>query len=197
MSKGSGTCDRSGISLEAEYRARAESEIHNEIGTALELQRTGRQWWTKDARVTFQKRKEGWVVDAYSYHIYKAFEEYGIISPIEGEHTYFPSLKAAQSAVSDVSLEIGLNIDSRLTRQRYLSYKVGDLPLAIKREQGHWRVYVTASLMSPNLEKHFNNIKELLDSWKSTGPVATHYPTRKAAHQAVTSWLAQTITIGK
>jgi hypothetical protein len=157
-----------------------------------------RRWWTKDDLVTFHKKEEGWIVGTYSAPICKAFEGYGITSPIEGEHTYFPSLKAAQQAVNDVSLEAGLNIDSRLTRQGWTAYKIGDLPLAIRREKDHWRVLnVPSAPLSPSLERHFNSTKEFRDTWYATGLSVTHYPTRKAAHQAVINGLSQTIAEGK
>jgi hypothetical protein len=163
------------------------------INTTLEIQRFGGRWWTKDERVTFRKSKEGWEVHSFSNPICKAFEEYGLISTIEGECTCFPSLKAAQQAVIDVSLEAGLNVDYRLTRGKFISYKIGDLPLFIRKEKDHWQVYMLSSAWTPSLQKHFNSIQEFLDSWESTNIVLSHYPTRKAAHQAVINWLSQII----
>jgi hypothetical protein len=197
MGKGSGTCDRPGISLEVTDSAKTELNLSMdavEINTALKLQQIGQQWLTKDERVLFRKRKEGWVIFSYSNPIRKAFKEYGLMYQQAGtdsyEYTHFPSLQAAQQAVSDVSLEVGLNIDPRLTKGKSISYKIGDLPLIIKRQKGHWRVY-TISGPTSILKKHFNSTQEFYASWDSTGPVATHYPTQKAAHQAVTNWLAQ------
>jgi hypothetical protein len=203
MGKGGGVCDQPGVSLEAGDKAKAASELHNKIDTTLELERPGHCWFTKDEAVTFQKTKEGWIVHAYSDHICKAFKEYGLIhqqsSTNSYEHIYFSSLKEARQAVNDVSSEVGLNIDSRLTRQHFISYKIGGLPVHIAREENHWRVYVYvhSSLMSSSLEKHFNSRQEFNDAWSATGPSTAHYPTRKAAHQAVTSWLTQTIAEGK
>jgi hypothetical protein len=197
MGKGSGTCARPGSSPEAEYRAKVESELHNEIDTILELQRVKCRWWTKDELVAYQKIKEGWIVCTYSDPIRKAFREYGLISNSSYELTYFPSLKAARQAVNDVSLEVGLNIDSGLTRQQYVAYKMGDSPLRITKVQGHWRVYAISSALAPSLEKYFNSTQEFLDSWKSTDIRFAQHPPRKAAHQAVTNWLSQTIIEGK
>jgi hypothetical protein len=204
MGKGSGACDRPGISLGIFDGAETESTLNggaapvSEINTTLEIQWIGKQWWTKDEAVVFRKRKQGWVVFSYSNAIRKAFEEYGLIHQQAGtssyEHTFLPSLQAARQAVTDVSVEAGLNIDSRLTRQRYIAYKIGDLPLRIRREEGHWRVFWHSLVLSPSLEKYFNSMQEFLASWASTGIRFAHYPTRKAAHQAVTNWLAQTIT---
>jgi hypothetical protein len=198
MGKGSGACDRPGISLEASG-TKTEGTLSggvasaNEINTTLKLQRIGKHWWTKDEVVIFRKRKEGWAADAFLGPICKAFEEYGIIGINSDEHTYFPSLKAARQAVTDVSLEAGLNIDSRLMRGKDISYKIGDLPLHIRRNQGHWRAYRDSSDLPPSLEKHFNSVEELRVAWESTDIVLVHYPTRKDAHQAVLNWLSQTI----
>jgi hypothetical protein len=172
-----------------------------EINTTMELQRVQCRWWTKDEQVFYQKTKEGWEVDTISWPIWKAFAEYGLIHQQAGtnsfEHTHFSSLKAARQAVKDVSLEAGLSIDSRLTRGKLLSYKIGDLPLSIKRNGNHWRVYPLIDELVPSFEKHFNDIKAFYASWYATGPVAIHYPTQKAAHQAVVNWISQTITKGK
>jgi hypothetical protein len=196
MGKGSGSCDaRPGISLEASG-AKTELNLSGEvaeINTTLKLQRVDRYWWTKDQQVAYGKREEGWIVDSTSDPIRKAFEEYGI----SYEHTHFPSLKAVRQAVRDVSLEVGLNIDSRLTRGKYASYKIGDLPLNIKREESYWRVYTPIEEIDelpPILEKYFNSTQEFLDAWTSADIRLVHYPTQKAAHQAVTNWLAQTIS---
>jgi hypothetical protein len=203
MGKGSGNCDRPGATLEASDSTKTELNVSenvtsiSDIDTALELHRLRPGWWTKDERVLFRKRKDGWVISSFSNPICKDFEEYGLISTIEGECTCFPSLKAAQQAVKDVSLEAGLNIDSRLTRQHFISYKIGDLPLNIRRVQGHWWVHMVSSVLSARLQTHFNSTQEFLDSWKSTGIAFAPHPTRKAAHQAVTNWLSQTITKGK
>jgi hypothetical protein len=108
----------------------------SEINTTLKLQQIGHRWFTKDERATYRKRKEGWIVDAISDPVCKAFEEYSIISTIEDAPTFFPSLKAARQAVSEVSLEVGLNIDTGLTRGNFGSYKIKDLPLYIKESGG-------------------------------------------------------------
>jgi hypothetical protein len=198
MGKGSGDCDRPGISLEASDSAKIESTLSEAgVDTTLELQRSERRWWTKDYRVSYRKRKEGWTVFSYSEPIWKAFREYGITSSIEGEPTYFPSLQMARQSVNDVSLEAGLNIDSGLARGKFITYKIGDSPLSITREADHWQMYVHASVLPPNLEKYFNNMKEFNGTWYATGLSTTRYPTRKAARQAVTNWLAQTIIEGK
>jgi hypothetical protein len=167
------------------------------ISTTLELQRIEHRWLTKDDRVTFRKRKRGWAVSTISSPIYKAFREYGVISSIEDEHTCFPSLKMARQAVGDVSLEAGLNIDTRLTRQRSIAYKIGDLPLIIKRQKGYWRVYAISSALSQSLKKYFNSTQEFQDVWESTDSALVHYPTRKAALQAAIIWLSQTVAKGK
>jgi hypothetical protein len=164
-----------------------------EINTTLEALRLGQQWWTKDDQVTFLKMKEGWVVGAYSYPTRKVFEEYGITSMAEGEHTCFPSLKTARQAVNDVSLEAGLNIDSGLTRQRWIAYKIGDLPLSVKRDGKHWRVYAISSDLPQSFKKYFNSVEEFKAAWESTDIALAHYPTRKAAHQAVVNRFSQTI----
>jgi hypothetical protein len=196
MGKGSGNCQRPEISLEASG-TKTESELHNEIDFTLTLRRTKHCWWTKDERASYQKRKEGWVVFSFSDLVCKAFKEYGIIHQQAGanseELTYFPSLKAAQQAVNDVSLEAGLNIDTSLTRQKYVVHNIGDLPLNIKKEESYWRVYSLPVCLSPSLKNHFNSTQEFKAAWESTGIRFTHYPTRKAAHQAVINWLAQTI----
>jgi hypothetical protein len=202
MGKGSGDCHRPGVCLETGDGVRAESELHKEINTTLEHERAERRWWTKDERVVFQKKKEGWIAAAISDPARKAFEEYGIIYQQAGawsyEYTRFPSLKAARQAVTDVSLEAGLNIDPRLTRRRYVSYKIGDLPLIIKREKGHWRIVeINVPAMPASLKKSFHSIHAFSTACESTDIVLAHYPTRKAAHQAVTNWLSQTIAEGK
>jgi hypothetical protein len=207
MGKGNGVCDRPGISLGASDSAKPELNLGggvtsvSEIDTTLLLERVEHRWFTKDERVTFQRRKEGWTAFTFSSPVHKAFKEYGLIhqqsSTNSYDHIYFPSLKAARQAVNDVSLEVGLNIDSRLTRQKHISYKIGDLPVHITREETHWRVYVHSARMSTNLKKHFNSRREFNDAWYATGLSTTHYPTRKTAHQAVKNWLAQSITEGK
>jgi hypothetical protein len=200
MGKGSGTCDRPGISLGTFDSAETESVVSGgiaEINTTLELQRIGKQWWTKDERVSFQKRKQGWVVGTYSGPVHKAFEEYGLLHQQADtsiyDPTFFPSLKAARQAVSDVSLEAGLNIDSRLTRQKFISYKIGDLPLSIGKPNSYWQVYMLSLPLPQSLEKHFNSVEEFRAAWESTNSAFAHHPTRKAGHQAVTNWLSQTI----
>lgn len=169
----------------------------SKINTTLELQRIDHYWWTKDSRVTYQKRKEGWVALAYSDPICKAFNEYGITSNNNYEPTHFPSFKAVRQAVSEVSLEAGLDIDSKLTRQKYAAYKIGDLPLIIMKEEGHWRVHLISAILAQSLQKHFNSAEEFNAAWSTTGLVMSHYLARKAAHQAVINWLSQTITVGK
>jgi hypothetical protein len=197
MGKGSEICDRQGVSLDVTDGVKMESELPNEINTILQLRRVGHRWFTKDGQVTFQRRKEGWIVGAYSEHIWKAFAEYGIIGHQAGtgnyELTHFSSLKAARQAVSDVSLEAGLNIHSRLTRGDFVSYKIKDLPLHIRREEGHWRARRDSLDLSQSLEKYFNSVEEFLVAWESTDIRLVHHPTRKAAHQAVINWLSQTI----
>jgi hypothetical protein len=202
MGKGSGTCDRPGIALgvsdDTETKAILNMDVA-EVNTTLELQRVEHRWFTKDERVTYHKREEGWVVFSFSPPVRKAFEEYGIIHQQPGvynsyEHTYFPSLKAARQAVNDVSLEAELNIDTSLTRQKYVAYKIGDLPLRIRKDQGHWRVHAVSSAQPQSLQNHFNSTQECLAAWQSTDSAFAHYPTRKAAHQAVLNWLSQTIT---
>jgi hypothetical protein len=169
-----------------------------EINTTLKLQRAEHRWWTKDERAIFQRKKEGWAIFSISDPIRKAFREYGIVSPIEVEPICFPTLKAAQQAVTDVSLEAGLNIDSRLTRQKYIAYKIGNLPLNIRREKGHWRVLNGHSAyLPPILKKHFNSMQEFHSAWYAIDSGLAPHPTRKAAHQAVINWLSQTVTVGK
>jgi hypothetical protein len=196
MGKGSGACGRPGISLEAGHRERAEKNepvADAEIKTTLELERVEGRWFTKDNLVAYQKTKEGWRVGSISVAVRKAFNEYGI----SYKYTCFPSLKAARKAVSDVALETGLNIDSRLTRGKLLSYKTGDLPFYISKAQGHWRVYALIDEVPQSLQKYFNSVEEFRAAWNATSPVTTHYPTRKAAHQAVINWLDQTVAKGK
>jgi hypothetical protein len=207
MGKGSGICDRPGISLAVADGAKTESNFSegftsvSEINTGLELQVVKHQWFTKDERVAYHKRKKGWIVGAYSNPICKAFEEYGIIHQQTGtssyEHTYFPSLKEARKAVNDVAVEAGLDIDARLTRGKYIAYKIGDLPLSIRGTQGHWWAHAISSDLPQSLKKHFNTTQDFRAAWDSTDIRLVHYPTRKAAHQAVINWLAQTITEGK
>jgi hypothetical protein len=192
MGKGSMVCDRPVIPLGASDDAEPKATLNMgvaEINTTLELQRAEHRWWTKDYLTTFQKRKWGWVVFTYSTPVRKAFREYGIIDP-----TRFPSLKEARQAVNDVSLEVGLNIDPRLTRENFIAYKIGDLPLIIRRGEAHWLVRRDSSCLSQSLKKHFNSVKEFRAAWESTDSAFVHYPTRHAAHQAVTNWFAQTIT---
>jgi hypothetical protein len=205
MGKGSGTCQRPAASLEASDSASPELNLSggvalNEINTTLKLQRTEHRWWTKDDLVSYQKTKEGWIVDSISDPVCKVFREYGLTSPMgpplvvqDPECTFFSSLKAARQTVSDVSLEVGLNIDSRLTRQKYVAYKIGDLPLSIKRDKDHWWVHVHSSSLPQSLKKHFNTIQGFHVAWASTDIGLAHYPTQKAAHQAVINWLSQTI----
>jgi hypothetical protein len=204
MGKGSGNCGRPEISLAVTDGTETDSTLSGEvagINTTLGIHRFGRQWWTKDDRVTFQKRKEGWIVGVYSNPVRKAFKEYGLIYQQAGtfsyEHTCFPSLKAARQAVNDVSLEAGLNIDCRLTRGKSISYRIGDLPFNIKREESYWRVYSLIDELPQGLKKHFNSTEEFNTAWESTDIGFAHYPTRKSAHQAVINWLSQTITEGK
>jgi hypothetical protein len=204
MGKGSGNCDRPAVSLEAADDTEPKAILNMnvaEINTTLELQGAGGGWWTKDEEASFQKRKEGWVVDAYSDHICKAFEEYGLIHQQAGtssyEYTYFPSLKAARQVVDDVSLEAGLNIASGLTRENFISYKIGDLPLRVRKCQGQWQVCNHLSALPQSLQKYFNTTKEFRAAWQSTSSAFAHYSTRKAAHQAVINWLSQTIAEGK
>jgi hypothetical protein len=204
MGKGSGACDRPGITLAVTDSIKTESTLNggiasvHKINTTLELQRPGQCWFTKDDQATFLKKKEGWIVDSTSDPIRKAFKEYGITSTIYYKPTYFPSLKTARQAVSDVSLETGLNIDSRLTRQKYAAYKIGDLPLRIRKNQGYWRIITGTLLVMPaSLKKDFHTVEEFYDAWSATGSGMSHYPTRSSAHQAVTNWLAQTIAVGK
>jgi hypothetical protein len=204
MGKRSGTCDRPGISLEASDGTETESVLSGEvagINTTLRIHRFGNQWWTKDERIFYRKRKEGWVVYSFSTPVRKAFEEYGLIHQQAGtfsyEHTCFPSLKAARQAVNDVCLEAGLSIDSRLTRGASISYKIGDLPFNIKREESYWRVYALIDEVPQVLQNHFNSTEEFNTAWESTDSALAHYPTRKAAHQAAINWLSQTITKGK
>jgi hypothetical protein len=165
----------------------------SETNTTLEIQRFGKQWWTKDEQVSYHRKKEGWIVITGSEPIWKAFREYGITSSIEGAPTYFPSLQMARQAVSDVSLEAGLNIDSRLMRGKFISYKIGDLPVRITREEGHWLVRRDSAALSQSLKKHFNSVKEFKAAWESTDIALAYYPSRNAAYQAVTNWLAQII----
>jgi hypothetical protein len=198
MGKGSGVCDRPGISLEASDSAEIESTLSGaEINTTLKLQRFGKQWFTKDYMVTFQKRKEGWTSFSYSEPIRQAFKEYGLIYQQAGtssyELTYFPTLQEAQQAVSDVSLEAGLSIDSRLTRGASISYKIGNLPLIIKRNGNHWRVYAPSDEGPAYLENHFDSVEEFVAAWESADSALAHYLTRSSAHQAVINWLAQII----
>jgi hypothetical protein len=203
MGKGSGNCDRPGIPLRASDNTKTELNLDegvisvSEIDTTLELQRLEGRWVTKDDLVIFQKRKEGWAPFSFSSPILKVFKEYGLVDKQAGtsnyELTHFSSLKAARQAVNDVSLEAGLNIDSRLTRGKILSYQIGDLPVRITREEKHWRVYVRETALPQSLQKHFKNIKEFNGTWYATGPVAIHYPTRKSGQQAVINWLAQII----
>jgi hypothetical protein len=202
MGKGSGACDRPGISLVITDSAKTELNLSgdvasaSEINTTLELLKLEARWWTKDDQVTFLKKREGWIVDSFSDNVHKAFREYGLMYQPAGtssyEHAYFPSLKAAKQAVTDVSLEAGLNIDSRLTRQKHISYKIGDVPLRIMRGEGHWRVNALTSALPPSLQKHFNSAEEFRASWYTTNSIP-HHPTRKAAHQAVINWLSQII----
>jgi hypothetical protein len=206
MGKRSGTCDRPGIPLETSDSAKTELNLGGdvasvgEINTTLKLQQLGHCWFTRDAKVSFLKRKKGWTAFSFSDPIWKAFEEYGIIHQQAGtfnfEHTLFPSLKAARQAVNDVSLEVGLNIASRLTRQHYVAYKIGDLPLRISRNQGHWRIIESTADLSPGLKENFRSIHAFNVAWAAANITLDH-PTRKAAHQAVLNWLAQTIAIGK
>lgn len=199
MDKGRGVCARAEISLEAaddtELKVILSIDV-GEINTTLELQCLRQHWFTKDRRVSYRKRIRGWEVFSYSDPIRKAFREYGIISASSYEPISFPSLKFARQAVSDVSLEAGFNIASKLTRQRYVAYKIGDLPLNIRREQDYWRVVALSSALPLSLKKHFNSTQGFRAAWESTDIGFAHYPSRKAAHQAVTNWLSQTITKG-
>jgi hypothetical protein len=205
MEKGSGN----GISMGSSDRAKTELNLGDavasvsEIDTTLELQRLEGRWFTKDERVVFRKRKQGWTAFSYSDPIRKAFEEYGIIISTAGTNSYAPicfsSLKEARQAVNDVSLEAGLNIDFRLTRQHYVSYKIGDLPLRISKNQSHWRIIESTVPRVPplaSLQTHFNSTQEFRDAWKAAD-ITREHPTRKAAHQTVINWLSQTIAKGK
>jgi hypothetical protein len=200
MGKGSGTCQRPGITLEASgaetelYLSGDVASVSDEINTTLELHTFEGRWFTKDYLVTFERRKEGWTVFTFSDPIYKACREYGVISTIKGEHSYFPSLKAARQSVNDVSLEAGLNIDSGLARGKFCSYEIGDLPLSIGKANNRWRVYAISAPLHQSLQDHFNSVEEFRAAWESTDSAFAHYPTRKAAHQAALNWLAQTIT---
>jgi hypothetical protein len=201
MRKGSGNSQRHGISLEASG-VKINAGHLNEINTTFNLRRVEHRWFTKDEQVVFGKRKEGWVIFSFSYLVRKVFNEYGLISQQTGtvdyEPTCFPSLKVARQAVNDVSLEAGLNIDSRLTRGKAISYKIGGLPLIIKREEdAHWWVGLHLVYLSQSLQKHFNTTEEFLAAWESADIRLAHYPTRKAGHQAVINWLSQTIIEGK
>jgi DUF438 domain-containing protein len=67
MGKGSGTCDRQGISLEASDNASPELNLSGNIAginTTLGIHRVGKQWWTKDEAAIFQKRKSRGVTRA-------------------------------------------------------------------------------------------------------------------------------------
>jgi hypothetical protein len=201
MGKGSGDCDRHGISLAVTDSTEPKATLSMnvvEIDTTLEIRRVEHRWWTKDERVSYRKCKEGWIVDAISDSVHKAFKEYGLICQQPGtssyEHTHFLSLKTARKAVRDVSLEAGLNIDLGLTRQKYVAYKIGDLPLAIRKEKNHWRLLnVLSAPLHPILKNHFDSTQEFRDTWYATGLSTTHYPSRKAAHQAVINGFSQII----
>jgi hypothetical protein len=206
MGKGSGTCARPGISLAVTDGTETDSTLSGEVAgvnTAIKMQVIKHHWFTMDGKVSFKETNAGWEAfpGPFSNPIREAFHEYGIIDYDVQTSLYqstpFSSLQEARQAVNDVSLEAGLGIDSSLTRQRHISYNVGDLPLSIRKEQNYWLVALKSTLaLSASLQDHFNSVEEFNATWLAAN-ISTVYPTRKGAHQAVTNWLAQTIAKGK